>query len=58
MENACLSVSGILGVYADTLTTHDKYSLRNRDNVPEPVQLQLSKKKKISEFFAPYLKSK
>ena len=58
MDNACLSVSGILGVYADTLTAHGKYSLRNTDNLPEPIQLQLSKKKIFSEFLAPYLKSK
>ena len=41
------------------MTADDKYSLRNRKNLTQPIQVLLSKKqKKISQFFAAYLKSK
>ena len=52
LENVCLSISEILGVFVNTLTADDKYSLRNRKNLPKPIQLQLSKKNKI---FLPFL---
>ena len=35
----------ILGLSVNTLTTDDNYSLLNRDNLTEPIQIQLSKKK-------------
>ena len=39
------------------MTADDKYSLRNRKNLTQPIQVLLSKKqKKISQFFAAYLK--
>ena len=44
LENVRLSVSEILGVFATTMTPDDKYSLRNRKNIPHSVQVQLSKK--------------
>ena len=34
----------ILGLFVNTLTTYGKYSLLNRDNLSEPIQMQLSKK--------------
>ena len=55
MENVRLSVSEILGVFAITLTNDDKYSLRNRENLPEPIQLQLSKKNKFFLHFLLYI---
>ena len=42
---------------ANTLTLHEKYSLGNREDLPQQIQLQLSKKPKtISEFLAVFLK--
>ena len=41
------------------LTAHHKYSLQNSDNLPQPIQMQLSKKQKnFSEFFSKFLKPK
>ena len=58
MENIRLSVSEVLRVFVNKLSTNNTYFLCNRKNLPEPIQLQLSKKqKKFSEFFAAYLKS-
>ena len=58
-ENIRLSVSEILGVFVNTLTADDKYFLRNRKNLPQPIQQQLSKKQKFfSQFSAAYLKFK
>ena len=40
------------------MTGRDKYSLRNRDNLQQPFQMQLSQKQEIfSEFFFAFLKS-
>ena len=42
----------------DTITADDKYSFRNRENLPQPIEIQLSKKQKdFSQFFAAFLKS-
>ena len=41
-----------------TLTVNDKYYPLNRDNLAQPIQMQLSQKQKIlSEFFFAFLKS-
>ena len=51
-------ISEILGLFVNTLTAHDKYSLQNKENLPRQSQMQLSKKQKtFSEFFAPFLRS-
>ena len=42
----------ILGVCVNTLTTDDKYSLCNSDNLPQPIQRQLSNK---NNFFLNFL---
>ena len=42
LKNVCLSVSEMPGVL-NTSTPNDKYSLRNRKNLRQPIQLQLSK---------------
>ena len=58
MGNARVSVSEILGVFVNTLTSDGKYFLRNRQNLPQSIQLQMSKiQKSFSQFFAQYLKS-
>ena len=48
----------ILRLFVNTLTVNDKLYLLNRDNLPQPIQIQLSQKqKKFSEFFFAFLKS-
>ena len=40
------------------MTVNDKRYLLNRDNLPQPIQMQLSEKvKTFSQFFVPFLKS-
>ena len=40
------------------MTVNDKRYLLNRDNLPQPIQMQLSEKlKTFSEFFFAFLKS-
>ena len=52
-------ISEILKIfYFRTYSADAKYSLPNRENLRQPIQMQLSKKQKISsEIFAPLLKS-
>ena len=51
-------VCEILWQFINTLTADDKYSLRNRENLTLPIQMQLFEKQKIfSLFFAAFLKS-
>ena len=40
-------ISDNLGVFANTLTADDKYFFRNRNNLPQPIQMQLSTKHKF-----------
>ena len=48
----------ILRLFVNTLTVNDKHYLLNRDNLTEPIQIQLSQKQKnFSEFFFEFLKS-
>ena len=45
-------------MFVNILTADDKYSLRKRKNLPQPIELQLSKKQRMfSQFPAAYLKS-
>ena len=45
-------------LFINTLSVDGKYSLVNRDNLTQPVQMQLSRKQKIfSVFFPEFLKS-
>ena len=47
-----------LKTVVNTLTTDDKYSLLNKDNSTQPIQMQLPQKQNIfSEFFSRFLKS-
>ena len=55
LENVLLSVSETLALFVNTLTTADKYSLRNRKNLLQAIQQQLSKKQKdVFHVFAGY----
>ena len=48
----------ILRLFVNTLTVDDKHYLLNRDNLTEPIQIQLSQKQKtFCEFFFAFLKS-
>ena len=50
----------ILGLFANTLTADDKYSLLKRENLTEPIQMQLSNKQKnfFRFFFGTFFKSR
>ena len=53
-----LELSKISGLFLNTLTDDDKYSLLYNDNLLQPIQILLSQKQKtFSEFFSPFLKS-
>ena len=48
----------ILGLFFNTLTADDKYSLLNRDNLKDPIHTQLSQKPKaFCESFFEFSKS-
>ena len=54
-----LAICKILGLFVDTLTADDNYSLLNNDNLAQPIQIQLSKKQKyFSQFFSAFFKSR
>ena len=45
-------------MFINTLRVNDKHFLLERDNLRQPIQIQLSQKQKIfSEFFFAFLKS-
>ena len=45
-------------LFANILSADGKYSLLNRDNLTQPIQMQLSRKQKtFSEYFCAFLKS-
>ena len=47
----------MLRLFVNILTADDKYSLLNRDNLTQPVQILLSQKQKtVSQFFFAFLK--
>ena len=53
-----LVICKISRVFPDTLSADGKYSLLNRDNLTQPIQMQGSRKQNtFSEFFSPFLKS-
>ena len=42
----------ILRLFIETLTVNDKYSLLNKDNLTQPIQMPLSQKQKnVSKIF-------
>ena len=48
----------MLRLFLNTLSTIDKYSLFSRDNLTQPIQMQLSQKQKaFSQQFSTYFKS-
>ena len=58
-KNSLLVICKILGHFVYILTADDKHSLLNRDNLTQPIQMQLSPKQKtFPQFFSPVLKCK
>ena len=57
-KKSVLVICKISRLFPNTLSADGKYSLLNRDNLTQPIQIQLSRKQKtFSEFFAAFLKS-
>ena len=53
-----LVIRKILSLFVNTLSSDDKYYLLNRDNLMQPVQMQLSQKQKtFSQFCSAFHKS-
>ena len=53
-----LVICEVLGDFVNTMTSDDKYSVRNSKILPQPIQMQLPKKQiTLSQFFALFLKS-
>ena len=56
-RKSLLVICKISRLFPNTLSADGKYSLLNRDNLTQPIQIQLSRKQKtFSEFFAAFLK--
>ena len=54
-----LVICEILRLFVNTLTANDKYSLCNRENLPQPILMKLSQTETISPyFFAAFMKYK
>ena len=54
-----LVICKILGLFVNTLTADDKYSLLNRNNLTQSIQMKLSKKQKtVSDLFSLSFKSR
>ena len=57
-KKSLLVIEKFLRLFVNTLTADDKHYLLNRENLTQPVEIQLSQKQKIlSEFFFPFLQS-
>ena len=57
-KKSLLVILKILRQFVNTLTVDEKHYLLNRDNLTQPIQIQLSQKEKIfSQFFFAFLKS-
>ena len=57
-KKSLLMVCKVLKLFVNALTARDKYSLRERQNLTQPLQVQLLEKgKTLSPFFFQFLKS-
>ena len=58
LEKVFLVIHKILRLFVNTWTVNDKHYLLNRENLTQPIQIQLSQKQKtFSEIFFAFLKS-
>ena len=59
MKNSLLVICTILRLFVNTVTADDKYSLFNRDNLRQPIQVQFPQQQKtFSQFFSAVSKSR
>ena len=57
-KKSVLVICKISRIFLNTLSADGKYSLFNRDNITQPIQMEVSQKQKtFSEFFSAFLKS-
>ena len=57
-RKSLLVIQKIPRLFVNTLTVNEKRYLLNRDNLPQPIQMQLSEKEKtFSQFSFAFLKS-
>ena len=57
-KKSLLVICKISRLFPNTLSGNQKYSLFNRDNLTQPIQMQVSRKQKtFSHFFSAFLKS-
>ena len=57
-KKSLLVICKISRLFPKTLSDDGKYSLLNRDNLKQPIQMQVSRKQKtFSQFFSAFLKS-
>ena len=57
-KKSLLVIHKFLRLFVNTLTVYDKHYLLNRDNLAQPIQMQLSQKQKtFSQVFIAFLKS-
>ena len=57
-KKSLLRICKKLSLFVNTLTADDKYSLLNRENLTQPIQMELSQKQKpFPQFFSRILKS-
>ena len=57
-KKSLLAIRKISRLFINTPSADGKYSLFNRDNLTQPIQMQVSRKQKtFSEFFSAFLKS-
>ena len=57
-KNSVLVICKISRLFPNTMSGDIKYSLFNRNNLTQPIQIQLSRKQKsLSQFFSAFLKS-
>ena len=58
-DKVSLSDRQNLRIFSNTLAAGHKYSLLNRDNLTQPIQMHISKKQKdFSEYFPAFWKSR
>ena len=56
LEKSLLVIHKVLRLFVNTLAVNDKHYLLNRDNLTQPIQMQLSEKQKtFSHFFFAFL---
>ena len=57
-KKSMLGICNISKLFPNTLSTDGKYSLLDRDNLTQPIQMELSQKQKtFSNFFSSFLKA-